>query len=613
MKNTTLSRFAPLLFAITFSWLAFQPTILHSQLFSAPEVVKSSAYLPYDAAAPGSVVPVAVKVAIKDKFHVNSNKPTKLEWAELIPTVLELEVPDGLTAGAVRYPEAVKEKIEFAQKDLAIYKGTFYICTSVEIGEKIAAGKELPLKASLSYQACDSTFCYPPKTIEMPLTLKIADKDRKPGLINRDVFITSGCEAPAEKKSAVADEEAISGAGRIGKAFTEGRFLLAFASIFLVGLALNLTPCVYPIIPITIAFFGGQSEGKVSRNLLLGLFYMLGIAITYSVLGVAAAMTGALFGSWLQNPLILVFIAVVLVFLALSMFGLYEIRIPMALTGKMGARKGLVGSLFMGLVVGIVAAPCIGPIIAGLILFVANLGNPVVGFWIFFTLAVGLGTPSVFLATISGSVNKLPRSGDWMIWIKKLFGLVLIGMAFFFLRVLFPEELYRTIMSLFILGSGIYLGFFERSAKASAAFSRAKVAVGSLLIVTAVGYFFWGERMKGAGRIDWLAYDVKLVEEATDLGKPVIIDFTAAWCIPCRELDLRTFTNEAVASEAERFLRLKVDLTSEEKNQDIAKLYNVVGVPTLVFLNSAGEEEKAHRVLTYMPPAKFLERMRKVR
>ena len=189
-----------------------------------------------------------------------------------------------------------------------------------------------------------------------------------------------------------------------------------FLGIFIGGMALNLTPCVYPLIPITVSYFGGRSGQGRGRLLAHGLCYLAGLAFTNSLLGVAAALTGGLMGSLLQNPLVLISVATILVFFATSLFGFWELRLPGVLTQAASkSYAGYFGSLFMGLTLGVVAAPCIGPFVLGLLTWVASMGSPWLGFLVFFTLSLGLGLPLFFLAIFSGSLEKLPRSGEWML------------------------------------------------------------------------------------------------------------------------------------------------------------------------------------------------------
>ena len=218
--------------------------------------------------------------------------------------------------------------------------------------------------------------------------------------------------------------------------------LWTLLGIFAGGIALNLTPCIYPLIPITVSYFGGQvtRDGQGQSKLIVhGLCYILGLSVTNSALGIIAALTGGLMGAILQNPFVLLVIAAILLCFAASLFGLWELRLPGSLTHAAAkSYTGYFGSLFMGLTLGVVAAPCIGPFILGLLTWVASMGSPWLGFIIFFTLSLGLGLPLFFLAIFSGQLKKLPRSGGWMIWVRKLMGWVLIAMAVHFIRSMFP-------------------------------------------------------------------------------------------------------------------------------------------------------------------------------
>ena len=217
--------------------------------------------------------------------------------------------------------------------------------------------------------------------------------------------------------------------------------LWTLLGVFAGGLALNLTPCVYPLIPITVSYFGGRSGQGRGKLAVHGLLYLGGLSVTNSVLGLVAALTGSLMGAALQNPIVLVVVAGVLVFFATSLFGFWELQLPQSLTSAASkSYAGYFGTLFMGLTLGVVAAPCLGPFVLGLLTWVASMGSPWLGFLIFFTLSLGLGVPLFFLAMFSGSLEKLPGSGEWMLWVRKLMGWVLVGMAAYFVKPLLPSS-----------------------------------------------------------------------------------------------------------------------------------------------------------------------------
>ena len=240
---------------------------------------------------------------------------------------------------------------------------------------------------------------------------------------------------------------------------------LTLLSLFLGGLALNLTPCVYPLIPITVSYFGGKSVKIKGHVIIHGILYMGGLALTNSLLGLSAALSGGMLGFALQNPLVLLFVASVMVAMALSFFGLWELRLPFWLTRATSKNyAGFFGTFFMGLTLGIVAAPCLGPFILGLLIYVGQRGDAFLGFLYLFTLSIGLGLPLAVLAIFSGTIARLPKSGDWMLWIRKLMGWVLLGMAAFMISPVVSHLFGRHwLLAGVSVAAGIHLGWLDKT------------------------------------------------------------------------------------------------------------------------------------------------------
>ncbi len=391
-----------------------------------------------------------------------------------------------------------------------------------------------------------------------------------------------------------------------------------FLGIFAGGLALNLTPCVYPMIPITVSFFGGRAaQEKLSQFKLVlhGLCYLIGLTLTNSTLGVVAAFTGGLMGAMLQNPVVLVLVAGVLVLFATSLFGLWELRLPGALNQMAGkSYTGYFGSLFMGLTMGVVAAPCIGPFVLGLLTWVASVGNPWLGFLVFFTLSLGLGIPLFVLALFSGQLQRLPRAGGWMLWVRMLMGWVLVGMAAFFIRPILPDAVRIFLTAGVAVAAGLHLGWIDKNQAGFSAFPWLKTIVGTMCLALAT---FWVTVwiMQGPG-IAWHSYSEEVLRQAVEQKKPVIIDFYADWCTPCRELEETTFHNPVVVQQAQMdYIMIKVNVTQSGNglNERLLKQYSVKGVPTIVFLDASGKERSGLRLVDFLPPDQFLGRMASVK
>jgi len=395
---------------------------------------------------------------------------------------------------------------------------------------------------------------------------------------------------------------------------TGGNLLWILLATFAGGLALNLTPCIYPLIPITVSYFGGQSGGGRGRLTAHALLFVTGLSLTNAALGVTAALTGGILGSLLQQPLVLVLVSLVLLAFALSLFGVWELRLPGALS-QAAARSyaGYFGSLFMGLTMGIVAAPCIGPFVLGLLTWVAAQGSAWLGFLVFFTLSLGLGLPLFFLAVFSGSLERLPRSGEWMVWVRKLMGWILVGMAVYFLRPILPEFYAVALLASVALAAGLHLGLIDRTSAHFRFFAWMKTA--ALVVGLVVATFLWGSwLMKGPG-VAWQPYSDQLLQEARQQGKPVIIDFSATWCTPCRELEDVTFHDPALVKQVGAdFVMIKVDLTQKGNpvHQRLLSRYAVQGVPTVVFLDRQGQERVKLRLVDFLPPEQFLWRLSEV-
>jgi len=552
----------------------------------------------------GTSARVAVLLNLEEGWHVNSDRPS-LDF--LIGTRLDVEALEGLRPVSVHYPASTSYKFDFADQPVDVFEGDAPVVVTLRTDENLAPGSyELP--SSLRIQACNNEVCLAPTTVDLTIPVEVTAAGTGYQALNSDLFDNIGTTG-----GSISDVMSARGGQDVAALFDSMGLFWAFAGIFLIGLALNLTPCVYPMLSVTVSLFGGQGGGdrKLGHSFMMASVYVAGIVTMYSVLGVAAAWTGALFGSWLQSPWVLGGIGLLILALSLSMFGLYELQPPsswmQSLSGAQRKAGGLFGHYFSGLVVGVFAAPCIGPPIIALLAFVGGHGDPLFGFAIFSVMALGLGFPYLILGTFSSLLSRLPQSGAWMVWVKKVFGVVLVGVALFYLSLaFFPAWSLHSIVITLLVG-GIYLGFVERSGRDNRSVRRLQWITGVAAIGVSVMLFL---NLQKEG-IEWETWDEDEFEKALAEGKPVMMDFYADWCIPCLELQRATFTDGQVIESTQPFRRFKVDLThyDSEQSEALRQQFGIAGVPTILFINMDGKEVEEARVVGFLNPERFLERV----
>ncbi|MES2855726.1 MAG: cytochrome c biogenesis protein CcdA, partial [Bdellovibrionota bacterium] len=342
--------------------------------------------------------------------------------------------------------------------------------------------------------------------------------------------------------------------------------------------------------------------------------------------GVVAAKTGALFGSMLSNVYIVTAIALLFVGLALSMLGFYEIQAPAFIRNRVGTMQtssGFFGAFLAGLIAGIVASPCVGPVLAGILAHVAKTQDAVLGFGLLFTFAVGMGTLFIAIALSSSVLKKLPRSGAWMEAPKFIFGVILVGMAFYYVEPIYPRWIYLILPGTTLILFGAAEGPL-RSGPGVLLKERLRKGLAIALIAAGIAYVFVGTVQKiqpGAignlsGRsgpevkLPWQPYSDAALKAAIAQKKPVIIDFYADWCVACKELEYDTFPDPRIQERAKEFVLLKVDATEEFAGLDeLRKTYGVLGLPTMIFYDKTGKVREDRTLTGFENADAFLERM----
>ena len=394
-------------------------------------------------------------------------------------------------------------------------------------------------------------------------------------------------------------------------------YLLSFAA----GLATSLTPCVYPLIPITVSLFGARDSEK-SRIQAMGLAacYVGGLATMYTGLGVSVGLAGGQFGSFMTSPYFMVPVALFFLAMAASMFGAFELGLPSELQGRLSrvGGKGPLGSYLMGLVAGIIAAPCTGPPLAALLVFVSTQKSVFIGGSLLFVYALGMG---VLFFVIAGFAMQMPKSGAWMDAVKSAFGVIMIVAALYFLRnVIVPLREYGRadgrsflihggIAATGILVGGLHLSFHDETAKV------ARKLLGVLLLtfglfgivasILAPVSTSIGADGKAAPTLAWMADEPQALSRAQAEHKPLLIDFGAEWCLPCKEMERKTFSDAAIRTELSRFVLLRIDCTEEnEVNKALMKKYDSDTLPAVLVFDSS--KQQVIKLSEFTPPGKLL-------
>lgn len=384
------------------------------------------------------------------------------------------------------------------------------------------------------------------------------------------------------------------------------------------GLLVSLTPCVYPMIAVTVSVFGARKAKGRGEGALLSLAFVAGIVAMFVPLGVIAGLSGSLFGSALQSPWVLAGVALLFLVLAASLFGAFDFVLPSSLMNRLAALGGLgyKGAFLLGLACGVIASPCTGPVLTGILTFIAQTRSAGLGALAMGAFAIGLGVPFFVVGTFA---IQLPKSGRWMVHIKSLLGLVLVLVALYFLGLAFPglsswisptPALYGA--ASLALCVGLLIGAVHRDFAELGSTPKVAKATG-ILLVSAAGFILLGALNKPTTSFAWHAEDVEAARAlALREGRPLLVDFTADWCGACKELDRKTFSSQDVQSEMARFVAVKVDATNDQDPKVEATLtrFQVVGLPTVLIFDSRGRE--VIRYTDFVGPKQFLQAVSRV-
>jgi thiol:disulfide interchange protein DsbD len=550
-------------------------------------------------AGPGDTVDLKVSFKLAEGVHLYKDK-LAFSWETL----------EGVTPGEPAFPPAgtVPDPLDpTGQFPTEVYDNAVTITLPLTV--TAAPGSSATIHGAIKYQGCTDTVCFRP--MEETLSFNVPVNEKAGAVLVK--------EPPRAAITAGSGPEP-------ARAITAKEFLLRMLMAFGIGIAMSLTPCVYPMIPITAAIVGGRQqagEGTLATAVTRSIVYVLGLAIVYATLGVLSASLGGVFSRWLKTAWVLVPVAAIFVLLALSMFEVITIQMPAFVTRRVtGKRSGksVTDVFILGLVAGIVATPCVAAPIAGVLTFIATTGNRLLGFWMLFTLAWGMGIVLIVVGTLSSSA--LPKAGPWTVWVKKLFGFIMFWAAAYFLQPVIGVALYRLISSIVIIAAAVFLGGLDTLSQTSGFGDRFKRTVGilglifaALLLIDSVATLT-GRQLGGTstevGSVRSTPFqlaDSAKLEEALASGRPTVVEIYAEWCVICKKLERNTLSLPSVAAALSGMNALTVDI---DRNSGLQSKYDIIGPPTLMFFGSDGKERKELRLSGAVGPEQVLEAIERI-
>lgn len=577
---------------------------------------------------------LSVQNAIADDFNVdlisNNSKSSIIDFSyqnKVIPASEAFQLNYTLDENQVSLSWEVKpgyylylDKIKFNSNHFQIGNAVF---PPAKIHDDPNFGKvavldgfisaELPFKntglggnVEITYQGCASAgLCYPPETvsIEVPQSNVTLNSVKSVAVQNSDEIVEN------EEKSIMdfANKKSI---------------FITLSLVFVLGLGLSLTPCVFPMYPILSGIIAGQGHSlSVKKGLALSFSYVQGMAITFTLLGLVVASAGMKYQAALQQPAVIISTAILFFILALSMFGLFQFQAPAflqsRLTGVSNAQKSgsYAGSFIMGAISGLISSPCTTAPLSGVLLYVAQSGDLLVGGATLYVLSIGMSVPLLIIGAGGGKL--LPKAGSWMNKVKIFFGIALLGVSLVMLGRVYSQAAVLFIALDVLIVCCLIYGLYKKRLQLNKIQKFLTVTVVSILLfIFAYLQAAYVKSETGTHLSSGITTIEQLQERLSDIkdkNKPVVIDLYADWCTACLEMDKNTFSDPVVRERLNEMVFLRIDMTANSKeNQKILSHFNVLGLPAIILIDNKGNELKSKRISGYLGPKAFTDRLNRL-
>ena len=516
--------------------------------------------------------------------------------------------------------------------DMEVYHQSFQAVVTLE--RKDSAARSIVLDAS--YQGCsEKGLCYPP--IKKQISVALPAAKAAPPSANKfapENQVSVAPLPPAEPAMQAAASPVDNENSRIAQLFKQGNFWLIVSFFFGAGLLLAFTPCMFPMVPILSGIIVGRGHNIThAHGFILSLAYVLGMAITYAVVGVAAGMSGTLLSNALQTPWALGSFAAVFVALSLSMFGFYELQLPTALQSKLTDTSNklhgghLSGVFVMGILSAIIIGPCVAAPLAGALLYIGQTHDAVLGGSALFSMALGMGVPLLLIGASAGTL--LPKAGAWMESVKKFFGVLLLAVAIWIVSPLLPVGVTMLLWAVLLILSAIFLHALDALPHNASHWHKLWKGMGIFALLLGIAYLVGAlsgarDMLRPLGALGGGSAEAKTavplqfsrIKSLAELdarvaqagGKPVMLDFYADWCVSCKEMERFTFADPKVQARLKSAILLQADVTANsEDDKALLARYQLFGPPAILFFDRQGKEQADFRVTGYQDAAQFLQ------
>ncbi len=576
----------------------------------------------------GSDGPLEVEEAFKMRVELPDAGITRLVWDVqpdyyLYRERIEFSLPEGVVL-------VDRRDIQGEMKDDPLFGRVEVYHNQAQVDLLLGRSESAPDQAlvEVTYQGCwDGGVCYPPVTktidvIDLPLAAGLAWPDQ-------DGAATGAAPSASNQALPVSEQD------RFASLLAGDDWLLMLGAFFLAGLALSLTPCVLPMIPILSSLIAGHGHRTSTFHaFLLSLVYVLAMALTYTLAGVLAGLFGANLQAALQNPWVIGTFSGLFVLLAFAMFGFYDLQLPSSLQTRLSnlshRQKGgtLAGVAIMGVLSALIVGPCMAAPLAGALIYIGQSGDPVLGGSALFALSMGMGVPLLLVGTSAGKI--LPKAGSWMEGVKAGFGVVLLLMAVWMLDRILPTEITMLLLALILIISAVYLKALDRLQNDTRGWHWFWKGIGVIMLLYGAAllvgvlsgsksliYPLQGVMGAQAQSVESKKLPFETVSTEADLDRllqqakansqPVMLDFYADWCISCIELDYVTFSDAGVQRSLAPFKLIKLDVTAnDDEAKALYKRFSIIGPPALIFYNTDGQIRPELTLIGVIDPDDFI-------